>query len=117
MNDRCCKGLRISFKNIIPWPDDRNQNQILLYRLSGCHIKEGVLKLLSSLKESLRELDLQYNVLGKILEKKVCVKVRVLKDKFPLLRYVAFIWYWFIWKVGMNITGSHETCSEDFDSS
>ncbi|XP_052445155.1 NACHT, LRR and PYD domains-containing protein 3 [Carassius gibelio] len=55
-------------------------------KLSGCQIQEGVLKLLSSLKESLRELDLQYNILGKILEKKVCVKVRVLKDKFPLLR-------------------------------
>ncbi|XP_073700604.1 protein NLRC3-like [Garra rufa] len=52
-------------------------------KLSGCQIKEGVLKLLSSLKKaSLRELDLQYNDLGNIVEK----KVKQLKDKLPLLR-------------------------------
>ncbi|XP_016398976.1 NACHT, LRR and PYD domains-containing protein 13-like [Sinocyclocheilus rhinocerous] len=51
-------------------------------KLSGCQIQEGVLKLLSSLKASLRELDLQYNDLGNIMEK----KVRRLKDKLPSLR-------------------------------
>ncbi len=99
--------------NVIPWPVDLNKNLILLYRLSGCQIREGVLKLLSSLKPSLRELDLQYNDLGNTMEK----NVHLLKDKLPSLRYIAFICYWFKWKVEMNITGSHETCSEDFDSS
>ncbi|XP_016326146.1 NACHT, LRR and PYD domains-containing protein 3-like isoform X2 [Sinocyclocheilus anshuiensis] len=51
-------------------------------KLSGCQIQEGILKLLSSLKASLRELDLQYNDLGNIMEK----KVRRLKDKLPSLR-------------------------------
>uniref|UniRef100_A0A8C1X6W2 Uncharacterized protein n=1 Tax=Cyprinus carpio TaxID=7962 RepID=A0A8C1X6W2_CYPCA len=51
-------------------------------KLSGCHIKEGVLKLLSSLKASLRELDLQYNDLGNIMEKKVSLR----KYKLPSLR-------------------------------
>lgn len=65
--------------NVIPWPVDLNKNLILLYRLSGCQIREGVLKLLSSLKPSLRELDLQYNDLGNTMEK----KVHLLKDKLP----------------------------------
>ncbi|XP_050950097.1 NACHT, LRR and PYD domains-containing protein 3 isoform X2 [Labeo rohita] len=51
-------------------------------KLSGCQIKEGVLKLLSSLKGSLRELDLQYNDLGSITEK----KVHQLTVKLPSLR-------------------------------
>ncbi|KAL1251627.1 hypothetical protein QQF64_019423 [Cirrhinus molitorella] len=51
-------------------------------KLSGCHIKEGILKLLSTLKASLKELDLQYNDLGNIMEK----KVHQLKDKLPSLR-------------------------------
>ncbi|KAL1251626.1 hypothetical protein QQF64_019422 [Cirrhinus molitorella] len=50
-------------------------------KLSGCQIK-GDLKLLSSLKASLRELDLQYNDLGNIMEK----KVNQLKHKLPSLR-------------------------------
>uniref|UniRef100_A0A673MEC8 NACHT domain-containing protein n=1 Tax=Sinocyclocheilus rhinocerous TaxID=307959 RepID=A0A673MEC8_9TELE len=114
INQLCCLVPEIGKQaNVIPWPVDLNKNLILPYRLSGCQIQEGVLKLLSSLKASLRELDLQYNDLGNIMEK----KVRRLKDKLPSLRYVAFIRYWFKWKAGMNITGSHETCSEDFESS
>ncbi|XP_051763197.1 NACHT, LRR and PYD domains-containing protein 12-like isoform X2 [Ctenopharyngodon idella] len=52
-------------------------------KLSGCQIKQGVSKLLSSLKanSSLRELDLQYNDLGNMEQ-----KVRLLKAKLPSLR-------------------------------
>jgi len=56
----------------------------LLYRLSGCQIKQGVSKLLSSLKAtSLKELDLQYNDFENIMEK----KIHQLKAKLRLPRY------------------------------
>ncbi|CAM4658692.1 unnamed protein product [Leuciscus chuanchicus] len=53
-------------------------------KLSGCQIKQGVSKLLSSLKAKsfLRELDLQYNDLGNIMEQ----KIHLLKAKLPSLR-------------------------------
>ncbi|XP_077081630.1 protein NLRC3-like isoform X2 [Siphateles boraxobius] len=52
-------------------------------KLSGCQIKQGVSKLLSSLKAKsfLTELDLQYNDLGNIKQ-----KINQLKAKLPSLR-------------------------------
>ncbi|KTF97068.1 hypothetical protein cypCar_00042012 [Cyprinus carpio] len=60
-------------------------------KLSGCHIKEGVLKLLSSLKASLRELDLQYNDLGNIMEKKVSLRKYKLPSLSSLMEWINIV--------------------------